>query len=284
VAAEQDTLSDNFLSRTVHWRVASQHLLAHLHTLRTERLDVARALVDGTPHRVDALRATGVAYGFEVLPDMLGALERDVRAFGPLTSDAGVRQFLADCHARDDRLDAATQAFLALCQEVVARLARQFQWRVKKEKLERGEMDRLGRAAALRVRDSRKLLRKVDKSSILADPYTLVGRVRSRVALGVEGDRVLVEQSNAAALGAVDALRAKGVPGALGVAVDVATERATQEALEALTGRTLETVVGARSAEEEARRYALKVKDTKQVLDMVRPTLPQLLGQTLRGD
>ena len=234
-------------------------------------------------------------YGFESLPGMLTALEADIASHGPLTSDAATRDFLEDCQARCDRLDGSTAAFLRLCQETEARLETAYRRRVAKQLLERRELGRIAKGAALKVRDSRKLLRKVDKSGALKDPYTLQGRVPSRVAAVVENDRVDIERRNHTTLERIDVLlgaremaHAQGTNGgaseSLVLPIDASTEDHTQSVLERLTDAALSSVVDARKTDADTRQLALKVLDTKDVLGMVRPTLAQALGQTVHGD
>lgn len=239
---------------------------------------------------------------------MLTALEEDIASHGPLTSDAATRDFLEECQARCDRLDGSTATFLRLCQETEARLETAYRRRVAKQLLERRELGRIAKGAALKVRDSRKLLRKVDKSGVLKDPYTLQGRVPSRIAAVVANDRADIERRNHTTLERIDALlgarkekegeveeegnkNSQGEGGAKGtsseslvVPIDASTENHTQSVLERLTDEALSSVVDARKTDLDTRQLALKVLDTKDVLGIVRPTLAQALGQTAHGD
>ena len=280
VAAEQDVLADCYLARKIHFDETTALFSRDIATFSTDRVEAARKIIYGSMHRDSALQVAGIEYGFETLPKLLSALDTDMAQYGPLVSDASTRDFLRECQTRHQRLDIATAAFLKLCRETEERLERAYRRRKAKELMERREMQRLSKAAALRIRESKKRLRKVDKSGVLADPYTLVGRIPSKIAENVQHDRRDVVDHNTRTLRDIDNLLGSG----LDTPIDVMSEVATQTALEELTLATLSTVEESRKAEGKSKRYALKVKDTKDVLTIVKPTLAQLLGQTIRGD
>jgi len=279
VAAEQDTLADCYCARSAYFDVASADMFDRLRTCR-ERFERAKSLIDNSPHKAMALQEHTIAYGFEALPDAIEALEVELKNFGPLESDASTRDFLNDSHAQCDRLDATTARFLQTCIDTEASLERAFQRRKAKELLERQELSRIAKGAALKVRDSRKLLRKVNKSGILNDPYTLAGRVPSRVYRSVESDHLDIVNRNNTTLQKIDSLLDSG---GLGTEIDVSSEKHTQAQLERLTGEALASVTAARRADEDTRRFALKVLDTDDVLHIVKPSLSQLLGQTVES-